>query len=56
MNDISDLADLQFDDLATADLCDLLRFGASVDEVKAERCSSPLMMEEEEPHSEMPYP
>jgi len=51
MNDISDLADLQFDDLATADLCDLLRFGASVDEVKAERCSSPLMMEEEESYT-----
>ena len=51
MNDISDLADLHFDDLAQADLCDLLRFGASVDEVKVERCRSPLMMEEEESYT-----
>lgn len=48
MNDISDLADLQFEDLAQADLCDLLQF--EVAEVKKEhrRPSSPLLMDEEE--------
>ena len=32
MADISDLADLRFEDLAEADLCDLVRCGVSVDE------------------------
>jgi len=51
MNDISDLADLHFDDLAQADLCDLLPCGS--DEVKQEvsRSSSPFLLEETESYT-----
>lgn len=53
MHDILDLADLQFEDIAEADLCDLLRCGVSVDEVKKEvkRSNSPFLMEEEESYT-----